>query len=206
MATGAGSRGPYAKTVLIRERITAAAMDVFAESGFRAGTMKNIAERAGISQRGLVHHFATKEELLSEVLAARAAESSRMMHAGTPVEVLESVIEIMVDNARRPRLIELHSALSAEATAIDHPAHAHHAQLLQAWRLYLTEVFTELESQGALLPGMRPDIAAATLVAVQDGIQIQWLYDPHLVDMARVVTDYITAVAPGIIFRHPAQK
>lgn len=174
-----------------------AATEIFAESGFRAGTMKDIAERAGISQRGLVHHFASKEELLLEVLEARAVESARLMRDGSPREVLLGVVDIMTDNARRPRLVELHTVLFAEAIAPEHPAHEHHAQRLHLWRAYLTHVFTRAQLEGALAPGITADSAATTMVALQDGIQIQWLYEPGAVDMAGVLHAYLAGVAPG---------
>ncbi|HEY6931951.1 MAG TPA: helix-turn-helix domain-containing protein, partial [Marmoricola sp.] len=54
-----------------RERILAAAADVFAETGYRATTMLAVAEAAGISQTGLVHHFPDKQLLLAAVLDRR---------------------------------------------------------------------------------------------------------------------------------------
>ena len=197
MSAGSGARGEYAKSAQVRRRIVDAATDEFAESGFRAGTMKNIAERAGISQRGLVHHFASKEDLLLEVLEARTTESAQLMRDGAPREVLRSVVDVMVDNARRPGLVELHTVLFAEATSSEHPAHAHHAARLRLWRDYLTSVFAALEADGALMPGLDPRIVATTLVAMQDGIQLQWLYDPGTIDMAGAVNDYLASVVPG---------
>ncbi len=196
-STASGARGPYAKSALVRARIVRAAMEVFAESGFRGGTMKEIAARAGISQRGLVHHFVDKEALLTEVLGARAVESAQLVRFGAARDVLRSVVDIVADNALHPRLVELHSVLFAEATAPDHPAHAHHAERLASWRAYLTTAFTELADEGALAAGLPPELAAATLVALQDGLQIQWLYDPSAVDMTQALDAYLSAVVQG---------
>lgn len=193
----ANRRGPYAKTALVRAQIVRAAMEVFAESGFRAGTMKEVAARAGISQRGLVHHFATKEALLQEVLGARAVESAQLVKFGAPRDVLRSVVDVVADNSLHPRLVELYSVLFAEATSPDHPAHAHHAERLDAWRSYLTTAFAELADEGALAPGLSPELAAATLVALQDGLQIQWLYDPTAIDMAKALDAYLSAIVLG---------
>ncbi|WP_374945905.1 TetR/AcrR family transcriptional regulator [Agreia sp.] len=197
MSAGSGVRGEYAKSAQVRKRIVDAATEEFAESGFRAGTMKNIAERATISQRGLVHHFASKEELLLEVLEVRAAESAQLMLSSDPRDVLRSVVDVMVDNARRPGLVELHTVLFAEATSSEHPAHAHHAHRLQLWRDYLTSVFETLHREGALAPGLDPEVVATTLVAVQDGVQLQWLYHPEKIDMAGAVHDYLASIVPG---------
>ncbi|MFP3670184.1 TetR/AcrR family transcriptional regulator, partial [Priestia sp. SIMBA_032] len=109
----------------VRERIIDAAIDVFAISGFRASTMKDIADRAGISQRGLAHHFASKFDLLSAVLSVREQESASLLApspSGHPVDALESMLEVIADNNKRPGLVELYSILAAEGTTEDHPA------------------------------------------------------------------------------------
>lgn len=65
-----------------RERILAAALDLFSERSFEGATTREIAARAGVTQPLLNYHFRSKEELwraavdglfeaLSEALAAR---------------------------------------------------------------------------------------------------------------------------------------
>ncbi|HZR99251.1 MAG TPA: helix-turn-helix domain-containing protein [Chloroflexota bacterium] len=52
-----------------RERLLAAAVAVFAEQGFQAGTTKAITQRAGVAEGLLFHYFPTKTDLLLAVLA-----------------------------------------------------------------------------------------------------------------------------------------
>ncbi|MEO6412991.1 MAG: helix-turn-helix domain-containing protein, partial [Pedococcus sp.] len=71
-ATGPARRGRgrpkgAAGTGGTRERIVAAAAELFAERGFHATPMTGIAEASGLSQTGLLHHFASKEDLLAAV-------------------------------------------------------------------------------------------------------------------------------------------
>lgn len=73
----------------------------------------------------------------------------------------------------------------------------HHAERLRTWRTYLTKVFLELHEEGALAPGVTPELAATTMVAIQDGIQIQWLYDPTI-NLVGVLDAFIATVAPGV--------
>ncbi|MFG2971108.1 MULTISPECIES: helix-turn-helix domain-containing protein [unclassified Streptomyces] len=44
------------------------ALQLFAANGYRATTMKEIAEGVGISQPGLMHHFPGKQDILISVL------------------------------------------------------------------------------------------------------------------------------------------
>jgi ubiquinone biosynthesis protein COQ9 len=66
---GAGKRrGPYAKTEEKRRVILDAALEVFAKSGYRSGSIRDIADRVGMSEAGLLHHFPNKSALLAAVL------------------------------------------------------------------------------------------------------------------------------------------
>jgi AcrR family transcriptional regulator len=60
-----------------RERILAAALEIFAQRGVGATSVQDVAEAAGMSKQALMHHFPTKErlregvyELLAEQLRA----------------------------------------------------------------------------------------------------------------------------------------
>ena len=46
-----------------RERIVEAALEAFAEKGFRGASTREIAERAGTNQGLITYHFRSKEEL-----------------------------------------------------------------------------------------------------------------------------------------------
>ncbi|SPL92724.1 Transcriptional regulator, TetR family [[Actinomadura] parvosata subsp. kistnae] len=64
-------RRGYATGAARRERILATALLEFAEHGYRGASLARIAERAGLSQAGLLHHFRNKELLLIAVLDYR---------------------------------------------------------------------------------------------------------------------------------------
>jgi TetR/AcrR family transcriptional regulator, cholesterol catabolism regulator len=64
-ANGAGSR---------RDEILAIAARLFSEKGFEATTVRDIGDAAGILPGSLYHHFATKEEILDELLSAFVAQ------------------------------------------------------------------------------------------------------------------------------------
>jgi AcrR family transcriptional regulator len=62
------------KTEARRQSIIAAATEVFAEMGFDAASMSEISARAGGSRVTLYNYFASKEELLLEVIATSAVQ------------------------------------------------------------------------------------------------------------------------------------
>ena len=51
-----------------RDELLQLAATMFAERGLRATTVRDIADRAGILSGSLYHHFASKEEMVDEVL------------------------------------------------------------------------------------------------------------------------------------------
>ncbi len=196
MASG-GPRGQYAKTPQRRQEILDAAFDVFAASGYRGGSLREIADRVGMSLPGLLHHFTTKSELLSGVLTIRDNQTRREFGAveGIPGdELLRSYVRLMTGNQSARGLAELYCILSAEATAADHPAHDYFVQRYDHVVDLLERAFVDVEAQGHLRPGVTPRQAAIDVVALSDGIQLQWLLRPEVTSMGDSVRRYLELV------------
>lgn len=198
MTAKAGARGPYAKTPVVRQRILDVAIGVFAQTGYRATTMKQIAQRAGISESGLAHHFGTKEELLTEVLAAYEAESRTQAWEESGTEAVRRILDLVAKNSARPGMVELHSMISAEATSPEHPAHHHYADRYRGFRRYLTKAFDSAEMADGSTAEIEAEELAAMLIALQDGLQIQWLYERDSIDIDDLLRKFVRAVAPGL--------
>ena len=118
-------RGEYAKTGAKRTAILDAALEVFAESGYRSGSLRDVAGKVGMSEAGLLHHFPNKSALLAAVLDRRDQHSLELVPFGGPdgAVSLRGLVELAAYNASVPGVVELYCILSAEATAPDHPAH-----------------------------------------------------------------------------------
>src|SRR3954451_5058791 len=67
-------------TLSTRGRLMAAALDLFAQRGFRGTTVGDIEAAAGLTARGgaLYKHFRNKEELLEEAVATRIDQVKEM--------------------------------------------------------------------------------------------------------------------------------
>jgi len=64
MATGTGKRPPRGAT---RERILDVALELFTEQGYDKTSLREIADRLGITKAALYYHFARKEDILLEL-------------------------------------------------------------------------------------------------------------------------------------------
>jgi AcrR family transcriptional regulator len=190
MVEGVRTRGEYAKSAGRREEILAASVQVFSVSGYRSGSIREIADRVGMSQAGLLHHFASKSELLQAVLTHRDDIAREQIAAsnGWPsgIDLLRAMVELMQTNARTRGLVALYCTLSAEATSPDHPVHGYFRDRYDFVLDVMRQGFEEAREQGALRPGVDPAGAARMMVAIMDGLQVQWLLDPAF-DMAAEV-------------------
>lgn len=175
--TARGPRGAYASGIARREQIVQAAVGLFGEVGFHAASLRDIAARSGVSHPGLLHHFATKTALLEAVLMHRDQVDA------TDLEVdvergstwLEALVQLAARNARRRPLVELFAALSAEATSPQHPAHAYFVQRYASSVAAARADLADHAARGRLREGVDVDAAARGVVALMDGLQIQWL-------------------------------
>jgi AcrR family transcriptional regulator len=79
-----------------RERLVAAARELFAENGLENTSTMAIAKKAGVSEGILFHHFSSKKGLLARVGEAFAQEIAAAIMPGSPDELTE---EIIVRNA-----------------------------------------------------------------------------------------------------------
>lgn len=178
-------RGSYAKSVDTRAAILDAALAVFAESGFRSGSIKEVANRVEMSEAGLLHHFDSKAKLLAAVLERRD-ELARQFIPTQPIDGLDALrglVALARFNASEPGVVELYCTLSAEATSPRHPAHAYFVERYVFVRRTVHAAFSSLEAQGLLREGITPGTATRETIALMDGLQVQWLLDRSLLDM-----------------------
>ena len=193
MTTVARTRGEYAKTPERRQQIVDAAVEVFSSAGYRKGSLRDVADKAGLSQPGLLHHFPSKEHLLAAVLTWRDDESRRLIGEPLPegVDFLRGLVRTAEHNATTPELVELHVIVSAEGTSEEHPLRDYFVRRY-AWILDLSrQAFERAAAEGQLRPGVDPASAARTLIALWDGLQIQWLLDREGVDVAAGLRCYL---------------
>lgn len=167
----------YAKGRAKRRSILDSATELFAEVGYRAASLREISARSGLSHPGLLHHFPTKEALLLAVLAQRDADDAELITAPSAGgrEILRGLLDIVERNTGRRGIVELFTVLSAEATAADHPAHDFFVERYRGSIARAEFAYAELAGQQLLRPGLEPATAASQLIAVMDGLQVQWL-------------------------------
>jgi AcrR family transcriptional regulator len=99
----------------VRERILAAAVQLFAQYGYHAATMRDIARISGIQAASIYYHYASKQALLVEIMDTHMrglnANLQRIVQASTPVQ--QRLHEAIANHIR------LHTTYKAEFFIID---------------------------------------------------------------------------------------
>ncbi|KIL42141.1 transcriptional regulator [Gordoniibacillus kamchatkensis] len=89
---------------LTKEKIRAAAMDIFIERGYHAASIDDVAKKAGISKGLMYNYYKGKEELLAEAVQHRIDEIVRVMQEASalpsPSEQLKRIVEGALDNVK----------------------------------------------------------------------------------------------------------
>lgn len=171
-----------------REQILTAAVELFGEVGYRGTSLRDIAQRVGITHPGLLYHFHSKQELLSAVLARRDDSDESTFGLAEPHEggreYVRRVLRLAEHNSTTPGLVELFSTLAAESTSQEHPAHDFFKKRYEKVVNTFQAMFDRLEMEGELREGVDTKGLALNWTALMDGLQVQWLYDPDSVDVA----------------------
>jgi AcrR family transcriptional regulator len=193
-------RGSYAKGIAKREAILTVALELVARQGFRRTSIRDIAEAVGLTQAGLLHYFESKDELWVEALRRRdAIDDATHRDADDPAQLLAAVVR---HNAEVPGLVQMFVNLSAAAaTDPEHPAHDWFRERYDRSRRAMAADLRRMQEDGRLRPDVDPEELTSVLLAVSDGMQIQWLFDPsrdmaaHVELVARLAIAEVAAAA-----------
>lgn len=192
----AGPRGEYRKSAQRREQILDAAFAVFTKSGYSASSVNEIAKTVGITQTGVLHHFAGgKLELLRAVLARRDARAEVSLEGLHGRDFLAALVEISRTQAEQRGVVQLYAILSAEATDIDHPAHDDFRSRYVFIADAVTKAYAEVRDDGGLRDGVEPRQAALSSLAAIEGYELLWLNDLDVdmaEDMRRHINGFLT--------------
>jgi TetR/AcrR family transcriptional regulator, transcriptional repressor of bet genes len=170
-----------------REALIAAAMDIVAESGPGAATVRAIAERAGVTPGLIRHYFSNKDELSRTayvMMMARMAAENKAAIDAIPGDAVTRVA-VSVVNWLRPSVMEPGALIAwagfVPAIRADKAMRAAHAGTYQAFLL-------QWEVLIAALPGhaekSAPEIQALATAcnALIDGLWFEGSLQPETLD------------------------
>ena len=189
-----------------REEILRAATDAFAERGYVAARMHDIAQRAGVADGTLYLYFKGKEHLLVSLLEERARAflvraRQDCAAAADPGEKLRRVIQRHLDSLERDRAlacvfqIELrHSRRFLRRIA--QGVVAEYLQLMQG-------IIAEGVENGDLRRDVAPEVAARVVFGAVDELVTAWILTRHPGHLAGASSQLVRMLLEGLRARTP---
>jgi len=189
-------------TLAKREQILKAAVEIFGNKGSTNGTLADVAEQVGITHAGVLHHFGSKQKLLLEVLAYRdqtdVAELAEK-HIPDGPELFLHLVRTAFANEKRPGIVQAYTVLSAESVTDDHPARHFFEDRYTTLRREVTAAFHELCAQEGVRDPDTIAAAASAILAVMDGLQLQWLLHPEVIELGETSEFAIQAIVNAVL-------
>jgi AcrR family transcriptional regulator len=189
-----------ARSAAARERVLGAALRAFALHGYQGSSLARIAEDAGLTTAGLLHHYPSKEELLTAVLVERdRLDGARFRLAGfAGLEALDRLVLLVQHNAESPGLVQAFTVLMGESVSAGHPARKWFQERYPRRVANLAAALRAGVEAGELGAGVDCPSLASEIIATIDGLQVQWLLNPDQVDMVAVFTHYIDGIRASV--------
>lgn len=148
-----------------RERLLAAAEDLFYGEGVHIG-VDRLCEIAQVSKRSMYQHFGSKDEVIVEMLKARAAHIAAEWTEGDPVSPRDTILAVFDALHAKASTEDFRGCpfvnVATELKDREHPA----SVAALGYKLQLNELF---EEQARLAGAADPEALGVQLTMVFDG-------------------------------------
>lgn len=190
----AGVKGQVqARGVERRRAIIDAAIEQFAQNGYRGTSIADIAEQVGITNGGVLHHFPSKEALLVEVIRQRDNEAIAALDTldfDTVAEHFDAWLQVATWNEAREAYVALHAVLLTESIDTDHPANPYFTSRNKWLRELLSSALQKGVDTGELRSDLDIDTKAREIQAFVEGAGLMWLHEPDPGGLSRLYRSY----------------
>jgi AcrR family transcriptional regulator len=197
-----------ARNNLYRQHIFAAAEKVFADSGFEAAKVQDIAELAGLSMGTIYAIFPSKLDLFRAILDARGQEILDLVQQvtarnGTAQETLDSLIEAYIDYfVEHPDFLRMHLRLGGSwvMSPSDGETRAQHWREIHELQ---ADIFRRGIAEGTFIED-DPAFLAKLFSAMDQVLLAEWVGEGMKRDRAYLVKRLQDLAARA--FRRPARR
>jgi AcrR family transcriptional regulator len=193
--TGQARRG-----VERRQAIVEAAIEVFAQHGFRGGALAEVAARVDLSAAGILYHFGSKEDLLLAVIAERDFRQLPTLLAlgdRAGFEPISGALVFAEQSERERGLTMLHTVLEAESLDPAAPAHEYFLHRSRALRGRTEEVLRGAQDRGQVRADVDCRAIAEQITAFFEGAAMLWLMDDST-SLVEIVRSYLDVLERAI--------
>jgi AcrR family transcriptional regulator len=184
----------------VRAKILAAAVQLFAEYGYHAATMREIAQIAGIQAASIYYHYPSKQALLVEIMESHMRQLNANLERliRKPHEVKQCLYEAISNH------IQLHTAYKSEFFIIDTEIRALEGEnrgkiltLRDQYEDLIQELLHEGMEQGVL---RQTDIKVSSYAIIAMCTQVaQWFRPTGRLSVQQVIEMYFQMITEGLL-------
>ena len=190
-----------------RREILDASVEIFGSKGFTGGTLQEIADQVGMTHAGILHHFGSKEQLLLEVLLHRDETDVAHLegkHIPDGLALFRHLVKTAFLNSQRAGIVQAYAVLSAESVTDDHPGREFFQERYRNLRDEVSHAFHVVCAEHGVDDSATIADGAAAILAVMDGLQVQWLLEPAAINLARASEFAIEAIVASVLHPQPS--
>ena len=184
----------------VREKVLAAAVQLFAEYGYHASTMRDIAKIAGIQAASIYYHYPSKQALLVEIMESHMRQlNADLERFISKPHTVQHCLYLAISNH-----ILLHTTYKSEFFIIDTEIRALESDNRKSI-LALRDCYEEL-IQGLLREGMEQEVLRQTDVKIASYAIIamctevaQWFKPSGRLSVQQVIEIYFRMITEGLL-------
>ena len=184
----------------VRDKILAAAVQLFAEYGYHAATMRDIARLAGIQAASIYYHYPSKQALLVEIMETHMQElNTNLEHIVSKQNTVQQCLYEAISNH-----IRLHTIFKSEFFIIDTEIRAlegeNRAKILalrDRYEYLIQELLREGMKQGVL---RQTDVKISSYAIIAMCTEVaQWFRPAGRLSVQQIIEMYFQMVTEGLL-------
>jgi len=189
-----------------REKLLAGALKCLHEKGYARTTARDLAAASGANLASIGYHFGSKEALLNEAVAQAVMVWTRSVEAeafavegATTGERIEIALAAVVDrfDELEPYLVSFLEAFPPAIRAAELRA-AMAGAYADARRAGAEMIQRSLAGDGIEVSAREAEVLASTVLALTDGLILQWLLDRENLPSGAEIMGALRAVSPAV--------
>lgn len=176
-----------------------AATEVFARDGYLGASMRDVADIAGITTVGLLHHFPNKVALLRALLDRRDERVVARfgdLHSAPTLEGFVKFLRLSMSfSVEDRRECQASVMINTESLSDTHPAFPWYQEKFEMVHGHAQAHLGSLIESGEMRADVEVKALAQEIFSMMDGLQIQWLRGRKRVDVMAVFDVYLQRLA-----------
>ena len=197
---------PHQPAANKKNRITKAAVTVFAQKGYANATVADIAARAEIGKGTIYEYFASKEDLFFAVFewfmmqTGSAAKVNIAVLGGSAAKRLEALSDSLMEMWQEIEdvfTLTMEFWAASSSSQMQDRFKANFRNMYQEFRGIVKSLIQEGIRHGEFRPDINPESVAAALVGAWDALFLQAWFDQDF-DPLTTARDFLSVVIRGL--------